>query len=204
MTDKDLTRAEVEALMDGMKRGDETLRGALLKARAINDLDAAAPTLAGQLLRCMDERERLLRDGASIIARDDALDILADLKTQADDGDILCRAALQLIRGQQAENARLRAMLTPPDDLRTYTPDYLTYNDDHGLPGDMPMVSADIVTQLRADIARLREALKPFEYCARERCADDPTWNENVPVRIVVTIGDLRAVFAALTGDSHD
>jgi len=53
---------------------------------------------------------------------------------------------------QAAELTRLRAMLTPPDDVPCYTVDALKYNDSIDLPGDMPMVPADLVTSLRARI----------------------------------------------------
>ena len=59
----------------------------------------------------------------------------------------------------EAEAARLRAMLTPPDDLRAYTVDYISGGADHGLPGDMPLVPADVVVTLRYRLARLEGAL---------------------------------------------
>jgi hypothetical protein len=82
---------------------------------------------------------------------------------------VLCEhiETLRNLAAAHAENGLLRAMLTPPDDLRTYTPDYLTHNDDHGLPGDMPMVPGDIVNQLIAEVARLREALRTADLNAQ-------------------------------------
>lgn len=61
-------------------------------------------------------------------------------------------ALQEYLYAQAAELTRLRAMLTPLDDVQCYTVDALKYNPDIDLPGDMPMVPADLVTRLRARI----------------------------------------------------
>jgi hypothetical protein len=87
---------------------------------------------------------------------------MSDVKQVALRYRAIADEAIAMCKEQAAELTRLRAMLTPPDDVQCYTVDALKYNDGLDLPGDMPMVPADVVNRLRARIEaadRLAEAL---------------------------------------------
>ena len=93
-----------------------------------------------------ERASKQLKDAAPDLAR-----ALLDARAERDSIGTMYATVAEENKALEAERDRLRAMLTPPDDLRTYTVDYLVHNDDHGLPGDMPMVPADTVNRLRAD-----------------------------------------------------
>jgi hypothetical protein len=151
MTDRDLTRAEVEALTDGTTEGPwrvlvdesaaqvkgfpcieadeytivglEGMYGDIKVDYANARLIAAAPTLARQLLRCMDDRDSAIR------GRDDWRDdykalaaaIVGDTGLSAMTVATQARMYRPRAEAAQAENARLREALeriadTDPDE----------------------------------------------------------------------------------------
>jgi hypothetical protein len=106
MTDRDLTRAEVEALMDGTTQAPQ------------GPWWRIGPTLAAQLLRCMDERDeyKRLAVAGEITSR---LQTITEARAEAAEATlktVLNREAETYVRlenkieAAEAENARLTAV----------------------------------------------------------------------------------------------
>jgi hypothetical protein len=121
MTERDLTRAEVEALLDGTTEGPWLREAQGIYAdngrklvasvkshecgiawpstEANGDIIAAAPTLARQLLRYMDERDTFERQLKGVLDREAETYVRLENKIET---------AEQLVATLEAENARLR------------------------------------------------------------------------------------------------
>jgi hypothetical protein len=121
MTERDLTRAEVEALLDGTTEGPWLREAQGIYAdngrklvasvkshecgiawpstEANGDIIAAAPTLTAQLLRCMDERDTFERQLKGVLDREAETYVRLENKIEA---------AEQLVATLEAEIARLR------------------------------------------------------------------------------------------------
>ena len=143
-----------------------------------------------------ERASKQLKDAAPDLAR-----ALLDARAERDSIGTMYATVAEENKALGAERDRLRAMLTPPDDLRTYTVDYLVHNDDHGLPGDMPMVPADTANRLRADA---QAAVALVVERAADACVDLAAQVSNAALTGLPEQARLReSMEAAFTKASH-